>query len=123
MAQTAKTKRKKDEPERINLDEWGNAGALDGLLSFLNIAPDQAPVNQGSRNVLNLLEERRQQRTTAAETGTVSKTDTLPVIGDSNTGAALSGTAEGVSLEAESLAKISITDTLPVIELPDSSWT
>jgi hypothetical protein len=80
MAQPAKPKRKKDEPERINLDEWGNAGALDGLLSFLNIAPDQAPVNQGSRKVLNLLEQRTQERTTDNETGTVSKSDSLPVI-------------------------------------------
>ena len=60
MAQPAKPKRKK-EPERINLDDWGNAGALDGLLSFLNITPDQAPVNQGSRKVLNLLEQRSQE--------------------------------------------------------------
>src|SRR3954466_11584986 len=79
MAQTAKTKRKKDEPERINLDEWGNAGALDGLLSFLNIAPDQAPVNQGSRKVLNLLEQRTQERI-QTETDTVSKSGSIPVI-------------------------------------------
>jgi hypothetical protein len=108
MAQAAKTKRKKDEPERINLDQWGNAGALDGLLSFLNIAPDQAPVNQGPCKVLNLLEERSPQRTKTSESGTVSTTGTLPVIEASNTEATLSGTAKGLSLEAASLAKGSI---------------
>jgi hypothetical protein len=76
MAQPAKSKRKKDEPERIDLDEWGNAGALDGLLSFLNIAPDQAPVNQGPRKVLNLLQERALE----VKPDTVYKSGTLPVI-------------------------------------------
>jgi hypothetical protein len=76
MAQPAKPKRKKDAPDRINLAEWGSAGALDGLLSFLNITPDQAPVNQGPKKVLNLLQERALD----TKTGTVSKSDTLPVI-------------------------------------------
>jgi hypothetical protein len=123
MAQPAKPKRKKDEPERINLDDWGNAGALDGLLSFLNIAPDQAPVNQGSRNVLNLLEQRTQERI-QTETDTVSKLGTLPVIdraavinaaerGAPNHAAAISP----ISQEARDLTpQASITDTLPVID-------
>jgi hypothetical protein len=58
MAEKTKPRRRKTEPDRINLDDWGNAGALDGLLSFLNIAPEQAPVNQGSSKVLHLLEDR-----------------------------------------------------------------
>src|SRR5262245_41657328 len=60
MAEDTKSRRKKKEPERINLDEWANSGALDGLLSFLNISPEQAPVYQGQNKVLNLLESRGQ---------------------------------------------------------------
>jgi hypothetical protein len=100
MARPVKPKRKKDEPERINLDEWGNAGALDGLLSFLNISPDQAPVNQGSRKVLHLLEERNQ-------TGTVSKSGSLPVIDTQ---------PDIVPETLSSVPSPSITGTLPVID-------
>ena len=60
MADTTRHRRKKGEPDRINLEDWANAGALEGLLSFLDIPPEQAPVNQGSTKVLSLLEQRRQ---------------------------------------------------------------
>src|ERR1044072_483718 len=124
MAQPARPKRKKDEPERINLDEWGNAGALDGLLSFLNIAPDQAPVNQGSRKVLNLLQQRTQERISYNETGTVSKSDTLPFIDRGPV--ILSPELEAPPVQTDIPPSISeppcphsqslITDTLPVID-------
>ena len=127
MALPAKPKRKKDEPERINLDDWGNAGALDGLLSFLNIAPDQAPVNQGSRKVLNLLEQRTQERI-HTETATVSKSGSLPVIdrepvitatelGGSSQAAAIAPPIIPIIPEPRNLTpQASITDTLPVID-------
>ena len=60
MADTSRHRRKKGEPDRINLEDWANAGALEGLLSFLDIPPEQAPVNQGPTKVLSLLEQRRQ---------------------------------------------------------------
>jgi hypothetical protein len=123
MSQPAKPKRKKDEPERINLDEWGNAGALDGLLSFLNIAPGQAPVNQGSRKVLDLLEQRSQERASHEETGTVSKSDSLPVIDRDPVITSLGLNAPSQSDIVQSISEapspqpqLSITATLPVID-------
>src|SRR6476646_10402354 len=80
MAEETKSRRKKKEPERINLDEWANAGALDGLLSFLNITPEQAPVNQGSKKVLNLLEERHSVKEALPVIDTAPISDTVPVI-------------------------------------------
>src|ERR1051325_7081519 len=124
MAQPTKPKRKKNEPERINLDDWGNAGALDGLLSFLNIAPDLAPVNQGSRKVLNLLEQRIQEKTSQIKTDTVSKSASLPVI---DRGPVIIAPEFGESSQDTCIAPLiqeardltrqaSITDTLPVID-------
>jgi hypothetical protein len=85
MADDTKSRRKKKEPERINLDDWANAGALDGLLSFLNITPEQAPVNQGQKKVLNLLESRGQApalddrlKEALPDIDTVSISGTLP---------------------------------------------
>jgi hypothetical protein len=119
MTQPAKPKRKKDEPERIDLDEWRSAGALDGLLSFLNIPPDQAPINQGPRKVLNLLEQRTQE----TKTGTLSTTDTLPVIdtvpvkSESTTATLTRSEIPVISEISPSSAESPKTDTLPVIEV------
>ena len=63
---STKRRRKKTEPERINLDEWAHDGALDGLLSFLTISPERAPINQGSTKVLDLLQNRGPDRSPGA---------------------------------------------------------
>ena len=108
MADETKSRRKKKEPERINLEEWANAGALEGLLSFLNIAPEKAPVNQGSKKVLNLLEERRHLKEALPVIDTVSISDRVP---DTQTeaGAAPAGPQESIK------GRVPVIDTVPVI--------
>jgi hypothetical protein len=110
---TPKRRRKKSEPERINLDEWGSAGALDGLLSFLNIPPQNAPINQGPRKVLNLLEQRLQAN--QSKTGTLSVIDTVPVIDDLVENAP-EGVAEAVAEAGHGQTDIPVIDTVPVID-------
>lgn len=115
MADTTKHRRKRSEPERINLDEWGNAGALEGLLSFLNIAPEHAPVNQGANKVLDLLE--RRHRPSPAESQTI--TDREPVIEPALSEEPVSATAESARETTASPATgepCPIPDTLSVIE-------
>jgi hypothetical protein len=115
MAETIKHRSKKSAAERINLDDWGNAGALDGLLSFLNITPEQAPVNQGPTKVLNLLEQRQRLEQSLPVIDTVSITDRVPDIdGTPRTASPAMAAASHPSLFPT--PSLPVIDTLPVID-------